>query len=163
MVLLSAALRLLTIWVTAVVSNLIGVDISTRIFDTTLHQPYLVHTERNSAEVAATVFDKSNYISKGIILTSLRTLASLAVLVSIFMILAWLNPTATALGLAFVAFTYALIVFATRSVLTETGRIVNQKSNVVYQTVNEGLGGIREVILGNTQKSSQPDSMQTNA
>ena len=147
----AAALRLTTVWLTALVAKLIGVDISSEIFDKTLHQPYQIHTERNSAEVAATVFDKSNYISKGIILTSLRATASLAVLVALASAVVWVEPLGTLLGVSFFTFVYWLILKSTRRPLTEAGAVINNKTGEVFQIVNEGLGGIREVIIGRAQ------------
>ena len=53
--LLAGVIRLLLAWVSIHVSNACGADLSIKVYETTLFQPYHVHVSRNSSEVVAAI------------------------------------------------------------------------------------------------------------
>lgn len=149
--LLSGAMRVTLLWVQTRLSHAIGADFSIGIYRRTLYQPYAVHISRNSSEVIAGISGKAHGVVHSAILPALTILGSTMVLVSILAALISIEPV-----IAFTAFAgfggiYALVIFTTRKQLAIDSQRVNRESNQVIKALQEGLGGIRDVLIDGTQ------------
>ncbi len=148
---LSAAVRFALVWAQTRIGEAIGIDLGADAFRRTLHQPYSVHVGRNSSEVVAALMNKTD-IAIHFVLIPLLTLAGSAVTGgAIVAFMFWASPGLTAFAFLVLGGTYGLVVAFNRPRLEEGGRRVAEGQTRIAQVVQEGLGGIREVIIGDLQ------------
>ena len=149
-VLITGAIRLVLLWANARISYAAGADLGLNIYRRTLYQPYAVHVGRNSSEVIAGIHGKSttaiNIINMALTLTgsSFMLVAILAALLSIDAVIA----LAAFGGFGLI---YAIVIRLTRNRLLLNSQIHSRQSTRVIKCLQEGLGGIRDVLIDGTQ------------
>jgi ABC-type multidrug transport system fused ATPase/permease subunit len=149
-VIMTALLRLLLLWSSTKLSYMIGADLSRNIYQRTLYQPYSVHVARNSSEIINGISSKSSAVI--IVLNHLMTLCgSLAMLFTVLITLLSIDPL-----IAFVVFggfglIYLFVIQLTRKRVLRDSERIARESTLVIKTLQEGLGGIRDVLLDGTQ------------
>ena len=148
---LAATMRLALLVVTMRLSHAVGADLSVSIYQRTLYQPYSVHVERNSSEVVAGISTKANAIVYVIIMPVLNILSSSMMLVFVLMALITIDPWVASYTFAGFGVIYGIIIFSTKKMLLRNSQNVNQKVNQVFKAMQEGLGGIRDVLIDCTQ------------
>lgn len=149
--LLSGVMRVTLLWVQTRLSHAIGADFSIGIYRRTLYQPYAAHISRNSSEVIAGISGKAHGVVHSVILPVLTILGSTMVLVSILVALISIEPVIAFTAFAGFGSIYALVILATRKRLAIDSQRVNRESNQVIKALQEGLGGIRDVLIDGTQ------------
>ncbi len=147
--LLAGAIRLLLLWASTRFSNASSADLSVEVYRRTLYQPYQVHVDRNSSVVTSGINKVSNAQA---VLQSLLTLASSAVLI-VSIMLALLAIDAMVATVAAVGFgaSYGLITWLSQQRLQRNSLRIARESTQAIKALQEGLGGIRDVLLDGTQ------------
>lgn len=151
--LVTGMLRLLLLWMQTRLSHAIGADFSIQIYRRTLFQPYALHIARNSSEVITGVSIKANGVVNGITMPVLTILSSCLILLAILATLMAIQPM-----VAFVAFAgfggiYVLITLAVKSRLAYASECISRESTQLVKAVQEGLGGIRDVLIDGAQNA----------
>lgn len=147
---LAGSIRLLLFWVSTRFAYAAGADFSIDVYRRTLYQPYPVHIERNSSEViSGTTVKVSDTITALNLLLLLFT--SLLILVTVTLALFAIDPLAA--GVATLGFggSYGLIRWGGRRRLYLNSQRVAREQTAVVKALQEGLGGIRDVLLDGTQ------------
>ena len=148
--LVAAFFRLILLSLTSKLSFKIGGDLAYSIYEKTLYQPYLSHVNRNSSEIISAISNKANLIS-GTVMAIITLVSSIIFLLAILGALLYVNFRIT----TYIFFTffsiYLLITGFTKRKLLKNGVTVSQKTTAVLKTLQEGLGGIRDIILDNSQ------------
>jgi len=149
--LIAGMLRILILWGTTLVSVLNGTDLSTKVYRNTLYQPYEVHIQRNSSEVISGISAKINDVVFRIIQSILVMISSFLVIIAIVLVLILIDPVIALSSFAIFGGTYFVIssIFVKRLAINSK-RIADEQTQVV-KALQEGLGGIRDVILNRTQ------------
>jgi ATP-binding cassette, subfamily B, bacterial PglK len=151
-VLLAGLIRLTLLYVMTRLSFATGADLSINIYRRTLYQEYKVHVSRNSSEVINGIITKTNTVIQGIITPVLMLISSIILLIGIMGALFVIN-TSVALS-AFIGFglLYWLVVRYTKNQLKENSQIIADQSTQMVKSLQEGLGGIRDVLIDGTQQ-----------
>ena len=148
---MAAAIRMLVLWGSTRLTFASGADLSIEAYRRTLYQPYLVHVARNSSDVISSLMNKVNGAVFGVLLPLLTLVSSLFVLMAVMFTLIVIDPwTALVAALGFGS-SYGLITWMTRRRLHWNGRRVAFEQAQVLKVLQEGLGGIRDVLLDGTQ------------
>lgn len=130
----------------------VGADISIAIYRRTLYQPYSVHIARNSSEVINAISTKTGLIISGVIQPLLMLLSSIILLAGILFALLALDPVLTLIAGGLFGTIYALIVKLSKNHLKQNSECIARESTQVIKSLQEGLGGIRDVLIDGTQE-----------
>lgn len=149
--LVAGAMRLLLLWMQTRLSHAIGADFSIQVYRRTLYQPYAVHVARNSSEVITGVSIKANGVVNGITMPVLTILSSLMILFAILMALLAIEPMVAFVSFAGFGGIYVLITLIVKSRLARASECISRESDQVVKALQEGLGGIRDVLIDGTQ------------
>jgi ATP-binding cassette, subfamily B, bacterial PglK len=150
-VLVAGAIRLSVLWASTRISFGTGAELSLEIYRRTLHQDYRVHVERNSSEVIDGITTKIDSVVYYTVYPLLTILTSALVITFILIMLVAVNPTiALSVLLGFGAI-YALVVHATKKQVAANSSRVAEESKRIIKMLQEGLGGIRDVLIDGTQ------------
>ncbi len=150
-VFLAGISRLLLLYLQTKVGFAVGTDISYEVYRKTLCQPYSVHLSQNTSHIIAGVTSKTNVVIFGTLLPALTVLSSFLILSAILVLIALVDTeVAIAVFMGF-GLLYGVVIYFTRNLLLRRGHKVNENSDRVIKILQEGLGGIRDVILDGTQ------------
>lgn len=148
---LSGALRLLLLFVSSRLTFAVGADLSISIYQKTLLQPYLVHIARNSSQIVDGVTNKTTSLIE-CIRCSITIISSTILLSIIVFTLFIFQPLITAEAFFGFGLIYFSIIKLTRKRLSENGGMIARYSRLSIQSLQESLGGIRDILLDRTQQ-----------
>jgi ATP-binding cassette, subfamily B, bacterial PglK len=149
---LSGVLRLSLAWAQTRLSFSLGATLSIKMYQLTLYQPYAIHISRNSSEIISGITNKVNILVGNFINPILTLITSSIMLLMIFGTLIFINPqTAIVSGLGF-GFIYLLVAKLTRKQLYQDSEKINHEHTKVVKILQEGLGGIRDVLIDGSQQ-----------
>lgn len=148
----SGASRLALLWLQIRLSYGIGADLSISIYRLTLYQPYAVHLGRNSSELIATIASKADVIVNSAILPVMVLCSSSLMVIVVLVTLVTIAPSLTILSILGFGLIYGVVALLTKAALQESGQVSNRESSRVIKALQEGLGGIRDVLIDGTQE-----------
>lgn len=144
-------MRLLLLWASTKLSFATGADLSNSIYRRTLYQPYDVHCSRNSSEVISGISGKANGVIYAVIVPGLTLISSIIMLFVILSALLIVEPTVALAAFGGFGLIYGLIISVTRRQLLHDSQCISRESPRVIKSLQEGLGGIRDVLIDGTQ------------
>jgi len=138
------------LWSTIKFSFSSGSDLSVKMYERTIYQEYSAHLKRNSSEVISGVTAKTNILID-IIGQFLVLLTSIFIVTSILIILLYFNPLIALSVFSFFGFFYYSVFRFTHKKLLKNSNLISSKLTSIIKNLNEGLGGIRDILLTGTQ------------
>ena len=149
--LIAGAMRLLLLWASTRLSFATGADLSISIYRRTLYQPYAVHCARNSSEVINAISGKANGVIYSVIVPALTLISSSVMLIAILIALLAVEPVIALAAFGGFGLIYAFIIRLTRKQLLADSQRIARESSHVIKSLQEGLGGIRDVLIDGSQ------------
>ena len=149
---ISGALRLLLLWASTRLSYAAGADLSLSIYRRTLYQPYSVHCARNSSEIINGISGKTSTVIN-VITMFLTLISSIAMLITILIALLSVSPLIAIVAFGGFALIYFAIIKLTRKKLAINSARWARESTQVIKSLQEGLGGIRDVLIDGSQNA----------
>jgi ATP-binding cassette, subfamily B, bacterial PglK len=145
----AGVVRFVLIYAIAKLNFGIGHELGAEVYRRTLYQPYEVHVARNSSAILSGI-NKVDIVV-GLISYLLSTVS--AILMALFIVAALLliDPLVATAALFGFGTIYATISVFTSKRLASNSQVINSTNNNRVQTIQEGLGGIRDVLLDQTQ------------
>lgn len=149
---ISGIMRLLLLWTQTRFGFAIGADISIHVYRNLLYSPYSFIASRNSSEFISGVTNKTALIVTQVILPILLIISASIILIAIFITLLWINPLVAIIAILGFSSSYVFILFFTKKGLLRDSENISKKTNLLIQSIQEGFGGIRDVIIDGTQE-----------
>jgi ABC-type multidrug transport system fused ATPase/permease subunit len=149
--LMAGAFRILLLWASTWLAATTGSDLSIEVYRRTLYQSYHVHLARNSSEVISGITNKVNSVVGGTLLPLLTLVSSILLLVAITIALIAIDPMVASVASVGFGTSYALITWMSRRRLHRNSQRIAHEQTQVVKALQEGLGGIRDVLLDGTQ------------
>ncbi len=149
--LLTGTMRLALLWASTRLSFAAGSDLSINVYRRTLYQPYAVHVSRNSSEVISGISGKTYDLIYSAIMPALVLISSGIMLVMILIALLSVDPLIALAAFGGFGLIYAVIIRLTRKRLLIDSQRIARESTHVIKALQEGLGGIRDVLIDGTQ------------
>ena len=149
-VVLTTSLRLVTIRCSFQLSALIAIDLSEKVFSAVLHRPFSWHIENNSSKVLGNItkdVDRVTFIIK----CFLNIIVNLSVVILLGASLIALAPGVMVVVASLLSAFYIIIFRITKKDLRSDGLKLTNNYQKSVQMAQEGLGGIRDVLLDRTQ------------
>jgi|SaaInlStandDraft_7_1057024.scaffolds.fasta_scaffold33219_1 ATP-binding cassette, subfamily B, bacterial PglK len=148
--LFAGIMRLLLLWTSTRLSFNTGADLSFSIYQRTLYQPYVVHIARNSSEIINGISSKTGAVI-GVVMMMLTLISSSVMLIAILFALLAIEP-----GIALATFGGFGLIYGFIIWITKNRQSINSKRNArettrVIKYIQEGLGGIRDILLDGSQ------------
>jgi ATP-binding cassette subfamily B protein len=151
--LIAGAMRMALLWSSTQLTFSTGADLSINIYRRTLYQSYAIHCSRNSSEVINGVTGKTNGVIYGIIYPTLMLINSVVMLFAILMAMLAIEPVIALSAFCGFGLIYVLIIRITRKKLLLDSQSVARESSQVIKLLQEGLGGIRDILIDGSQST----------
>jgi ABC-type multidrug transport system fused ATPase/permease subunit len=149
--LLAGGLRVLLLWSNTHLSFLIGTELGFDMYRKTLFQPYHIHISRNSSEIISAISTKRSIVIYNVLLPLLNLTSAAVILVGLVITLVYINPLVALSTLFIFSLIYILIAKVTQKKITRFGAISAQEDIKLIQSLQEGLGGIRDILIDRSQ------------
>lgn len=147
---LAGVTRMLVLWLSTRLAFASGADFSYEIYRRTLYQPYSIHISRNSSEVISGITAKVA-IAISVINQSLIFVSSTVVMIMMLVALMLINPVIAAASIGGFGICYVALAWASRRLLLRNSQKIADEQTRLFKALQEGLGGIRDVLLDGTQ------------
>ena len=143
--------RILLLYASTRFSFSVGADLSIDVYRRTMYQPYIVHVSRNSSEIINGITGKIAMLISSILTPFLNLISSMSILTGIFVTLIAIDPIIAITSGASIGAIYVAVAFTFKRHLRENSECIARESTRVIQALQEGLGGIRDVLIDGTQ------------
>jgi ATP-binding cassette subfamily B protein len=150
--LFAGAIRLTLLYAMTRLSYATGADFSIDIYRRTLYQDYSVHVARNSSEVLNGIITKTNTVISSIISPILNLISSGLLLIGIVAALFAIDIFVALTASVGFGILYLVVYRYTRKRLKENSQCIADQSTQVIKSLQEGLGGIRDVLIDGSQQ-----------
>ena len=153
---MAAAIRLALSWASQSFTLGFGHELSVEIQRRVLHQPYIFHVTEHSSRILASL-EKVQILSSGVLLQLMQ--AASAVVIGSFIIFAVASVDLAAAAIAGVAFgaCYLLVFRFASPRLARDAAILGEAYDRRLRLIQESLGGIRDVIIDQSQPAHLED------
>lgn len=131
----------------------VGSEFSIEIYKRTLYQSYETHISRNSSEIISGIVNKANGVISNILLPVLIIFSSGMMLIMVISALLYIDPVVAISSFLGFGLTYLIIMKIFSKILSEKGKQLSNESNKVVKALQEGLGGIRDILIDSSQKT----------
>lgn len=146
----AACVRIILAWVSNRFVLRIGHDIGVQIYSRMLRQPYSYYVRGNSSQILAGI-EKVQIAIFALLVPLMQGLVATVMATFIIVLLFLIDPfTATAAGLA-LGLIYICVSLVTGRVLIRNSRVTASAQTERLKLVQEGLGGIREILIDQSQ------------
>jgi ATP-binding cassette subfamily B protein len=149
----SGLMRLLLLWAMNRVSFSTGADLSINVYRHLLYQNYSFHLKHSSSSAITSVTSKVDAVIYQVLFQVLSILSSILILSLIFIALLLINPLLTILSFFGFGVLYGGIIFLTKNHLQKNSYLIAKESTEAVKCLQEGLGGIRDIIIDNSQST----------
>ncbi len=147
---LAGLARIGLLWAQTRLSMAIGADLSLQVYERTLYQPYSLHVSRNTSEILAGA-RKAEGLVYYMIQPVLTVISSVVILVAVIATLISIEPVIALVAFVGFGLIYAVVVAITKHRIAINSQTIATQQIRVTKAIQEGLGGIRDVIIDGTQ------------
>jgi ABC-type multidrug transport system fused ATPase/permease subunit len=145
------ALRLVNLQVQVRLAAMIGSDVSSEVYHRALHQPYSFHLQHNTSDLLQMVTGDTQALTQQVLIPLLAFANDIVLVPALILTLVAIDGR-IAIGTAFVfGFSYWAIYTLRRQMLRRNSRIMAESGRKRIKAVQEGMGGIRDVLLDHSQ------------
>ena len=142
--------RIALLWFQTRLSMAIGSDFSVQVYERTLYQPYSLHVSRNSSEILVGA-RKADGLVYSLIQPVLFAISAVVILVAVIVTLLAIHPLIALAAFLGFGLIYAAVVFITKRRIAKNSQTIATQQIRVTKAIQEGLGGIRDVLIDGTQ------------
>lgn len=150
---LAASISMFTTWRLAIYSNRVGAELGIRLYKHYMHQPWLFHSSCSSSQLTNNIAVECSRLTHQVI-TPLMQINAKAILVIVMATAIFLiNPIIAFVGIVLFVTTYFLLYKFVRRYLSNSGRIVSNANRTRLKLINEGFGGVKDILVLGRQKN----------
>ena len=145
----STLVSMFTIWKLSLYAARVGTEIADRLYAYYMQEDWQFHASGSSAQLTKQVSTEAMRVTNGIVqpLMQMNAKVVLATLISVSILI--YNPIIAITGLFIFALAYFLLYKLVRKKLVSNGQVISQVSTERFRLMNEGFGGIKDVLLLN--------------
>jgi len=149
---LAGAIRLTLLYAMTRLSFATGADLSINIYQRTLYQSYSIHVARNSSEVINGIINKTGGVIGGVLTPVLTIISSTILLIGIMGALFAIDIKIALTASIGFGVLYGLVTYYTKTQIKENSQTIANQSTQMIKSLQEGLGGIRDVLIDGSQQ-----------
>ena len=146
---LACLIRISLMWATTKFAFEMGSELSVKLFNSVLRQTYKYHVNMNSSEIIDGITGKSNLVIYSIIMPTLSFISALFLMIIAGVCLLSLFPIIGGVIILIFLISYLTLLALMRARLKKNGVNIAFNSSSAIKAIQEGLGGIRDIILNN--------------
>ncbi len=147
----AAAVRIALNWVSLRFVLAFSHEMGAAVFGRMMRQPYSYYVTRNTSELLAG-FDKIHIVTFALLMPAMQGVIAAAMALAIVVLLFVIDPLSATVAALAMALSYFGLSLAVRRRLRRNSELLSRTATARIQTIQEGLGGIRDVLLEQSQE-----------
>lgn len=147
MLLVSAMISMFTTWQLSMFATKVGAEIADRLYTYYLKQDWLFHASGSSAQLTKKIANETTRVTGQILLPLMQMNASIALALFMSIAIFSYDPKVAVIGLLVFALAYFFLFKLVRKQLQRNGRAISSVYEQRFRLMNEGFGGIKDVLL----------------
>ena len=125
----------------------LGHRLSTQILSRYVQQPYEYFLERNSSNLVLNCTDDVHRVIQGMVVPTLQALAKVIIVLSILVLVVWVDPWLAVLFGTVIGVGYGVIFLAVRQKVSKLGRASKDANRQRFRLATEILNGMKELMI----------------
>jgi ATP-binding cassette, subfamily B, bacterial PglK len=134
-------------WRLSMFATKFGAEIADRLYSYYLGQSWLFHTMGSSSNLTKKIANETMRVTGGILLPLMTMNARVLLTLSIALIMLFYDPFVAIIGLLFFTLSYVVLFKFVRTRLQRNGENISTMYAERFKLMNEGFGGIKDVLL----------------
>jgi HlyD family secretion protein len=143
----AAAISIYVTWRLALYAQQVGAELSIRLFQHYMQQPWLFHASGSSSQLINKVSQEASRVTNSVIQPLMKMNAkgmlALVMTTAIFVF----NPLVAIAGVILFGAAYWVLFHTVRKRLARNGKTISTTSRARFKLMNEGFGGIKDTLL----------------
>lgn len=147
MLLISAMISMFTTWRLSMFAHKIGVEIADTLYTHYLKQGWLFHATGSSAQLTKKVATEASRVTNGIIIPLMKMNARFVFALFMSLTIFIYDPIVAITGISVFSLSYFILYKMVALRLENNGEAVSLVNEQRFRLMNEGFGGIKDVLL----------------
>ena len=136
-----------TTWRISIFANKVGVEISDRLYTHYLKQDWLFHASGSSAQLTKQIATESTRVNQGILLPFMHLNANVVFVIFMSISIFIFDSIVALVCFSIFALSYYFVFKLVSLTLLNNGRSISEMYEKRFRLMNEGFGGIKDVLL----------------
>jgi HlyD family secretion protein len=149
----AACISMFTTWRLALYSNQVGAELGSRLYKHYMHQPWLFHSSGSSSHLTNNIALECSRLTHQVITPLMQISAKTVLVIVMATAIFFINPVIALIGILFFVAAYYLMYRIIRKYLSECGERVSFTNELRLKLINEGFGGIKDILVLGRQKN----------
>ena len=145
-------ISMLTIWRLSMYGAKVGAELSSRLFGYYMHQHWLFHTETSASDLTNKIAQECARVTNSVINPIMQMNARILMVVVLGAGVFALEPIIATTGVVIFVVAYSILFRVVRGSLVSKGATISEVQKQRFKLMDEGFGGIRDVLLLGRQK-----------
>lgn len=145
--LIATILSIITTWKLSLFANRLGVELADNLYAHYLNKDWLFHSSNSSASFTKKIASETVRLTHGILLPAVHCNSNIILVLFLSIGIFIFNPIVAIIGIIIFSMSYILIFKAISLILLRNGRSVSEMYEVRFRLMNEGFGGIKDILL----------------
>jgi ATP-binding cassette subfamily B protein len=129
----------------------LGLELSQKIYKNSLNKSFKYHLNNNTSNIINVLITKINGVIFNFIMPFFIFISSCFLIFIVASFLIYINPKLSIISLVFFSVIYISVSFLTKRNVSKNSLIIAVKSNETVKAIQEGMGGIRDILLNSSQ------------
>jgi len=125
----------------------VGTEIADRLYTHYLKQDWLFHASGSSAQLTKKIANEAQRVTSGILLPLMQMNARIALALFMSLAIFLYDPKVAIIGLIVFSIAYFILYKLVKKVLQRNGQSISTVYEQRFRLMNEGFGGIKDVLL----------------
>lgn len=143
----AAAISMLTIWRLSLYGQQVGAELSIRLYNHYMQQPWLYHASGSSSFLTNKISHECSRITNHIITPLMQMNAKVVMVLFMSIAILFFNPGVAIVGVSVFFISYLLLYRTVRIKLASNGKAISRTQRQRFKLMAEGFGGIKDALL----------------
>lgn len=144
---LAAGVSMFTVWRLSLYGHQVGAELSMRLYRRYMKQEWLFHASGSSSDLTNKIAQECNRVTESILAPMMQMNAKLVMATFMIITVFTFNPRVALAGVIVFGLAYLILYRVVRRRLESNGRIVTRAQAQRFTLMQEGFGGIKDVLL----------------
>jgi ATP-binding cassette, subfamily B, bacterial PglK len=147
MLFVASVISMYTTWRISMFANKVGVELADRLYTHYLKQDWLFHASGSSAQLTKQISNESLRVTQGILVPFVHLNSNVVFVTFMSISIFIFDPMVAIVGFVIFTLSYYSIFKIVSHTLLKNGRSISEMYEQRFRLMNEGFGGIKDVLL----------------
>ena len=149
---ISSLVSVFTTWRLAMFGTGVGAELSQRLYSSYINENWLFHASSSSAQLTKQIATEAHRVTTGMIVPAMQLNSKIILIAVLSLGIFLVNPIVSVFGVLTFTIAYLVIYKFVRGQILINGKRNSEASSERFRLMNEGFGGVKDVMLTGRQR-----------